>query len=96
MKNQIKIGDIVLSKAGRDGGRYYVVMAREDNFAYICDGDLHKVEKPKKKKLKHLKLTDKKSDNVAEKQAKGIKIINSELRKAIKEFNSEADASEEK
>ena len=49
------LGTVVISKAGRDAGRYFVILdIADDAHVYICDGDLRKVQKPKKKKLKHL------------------------------------------
>ena len=45
-------GNIVLSKAGRDKGNYFVVLKTVDeNFVYIADGDLRKVDNPKLKKM---------------------------------------------
>ncbi len=88
MDTTFNVGDIVLSKAGRDGGRYYIVMSREENFAYICDGDLHKSDKPKKKKLKHLAHTGRASEYVNSKLSDGAKVTNAELRRAISEFET--------
>ena len=51
MEDNFNVGDIVLSKAGRDSGRHYVVVSTEENFVFICDGDLHKNDKPKKRLL---------------------------------------------
>lgn len=48
----------VCSKAGRDKGRFFAVLSIEADFAYIADGDLRKIEKPKRKKLKHLAPAD--------------------------------------
>lgn len=89
MDIEINIGDIVLSKAGRDSGRYYIVIKREENFAFICDGDLHKTDKPKKKKLKHLKSDGHSSEYVKAKLDEGAKVTNAELRRAISEFEAE-------
>ena len=86
MDLQIKTGDIVLSKAGRDKGRYFIVMKTENIFAYVCDGDLRKTDKPKKKKIKHLKATGEKSEYAIEKLEAGEKLTNAELRRAISEF----------
>lgn len=89
MDSEFNAGDLVLSNAGRDSGRYYIVMETEDNFAYICDGDLHKTDKPKKKKFKHLKNSMKNCDYVSAKISEGIKVTNAELRRAITEFEAE-------
>jgi ribosomal protein L14E/L6E/L27E len=51
-------GLAVHSKAGRDKGRFFVVLALEGDYALIADGDLRKIDKPKRKKLKHLGVTN--------------------------------------
>ena len=60
---EIKVGSIVRSIAGHDKGSLLLVVALEKGYAYVADGKLRKIEKPKKKKLKHLQgfcnLTDK-------------------------------------
>ena len=49
------LGRVVRSKAGRDKGRRFAVIAIEDDaHVRIADGDTHKVGNAKKKKLKHL------------------------------------------
>jgi len=47
-------GSVVRSKAGRDKGRFFVVLSLEDQFVYLADGDLRKISKPKRKKLMHV------------------------------------------
>ncbi|MDD3840356.1 MAG: hypothetical protein PHP06_07245 [Clostridia bacterium] len=61
MKNdKIKIGQLVLSKAGRDKGRYFLIWDIVDqDYVKIVDGDLRKIKKPKKKKIKHLVICNK-------------------------------------
>lgn len=86
MEDNFNVGDIVLSKAGRDSGRYYVVVSQIENFVFICDGDLHKSDKPKKKKMKHVSATGSRSEYIAEKIAEDSKVTNTELRRAIQEF----------
>lgn len=51
-------GSAVLSKAGRDKNRFFAVIGLEGEYALIADGDLRKIENPKRKKLKHLQLTN--------------------------------------
>lgn len=55
---EAKIGMIVRSAAGHDRGNFLVIIAVEGDFAYIADGKERKLKKPKKKRLKHLKLTN--------------------------------------
>ncbi len=50
------VGSIVLSLAGRDGKRLFVVVAIDeaDGYVYLADGKLRQIQHPKKKKSKHI------------------------------------------
>ena len=58
LKLKCRKGDFVLSLAGRDEGRIHLVIDADENYAFIADGDTRKVQKPKKKKIKHLRLLE--------------------------------------
>ncbi|NLY45217.1 MAG: hypothetical protein GX053_04410 [Tissierella sp.] len=68
----ITVGQVVMSKAGRDKGRIFLVHDIIDaQYVSIIDGDLRKLDNPKKKKIKHLivyntilSLKDKFEDNI--------------------------------
>ena len=48
---------VATSLAGRDKGRRFVIVGvLDDEHVYIADGKMRRIEKPKKKKLKHLKV----------------------------------------
>jgi len=48
-------GQLVISKAGRDHNRHFIVLQIVDEqFVLLVDGDLRKIENPKLKKTKHL------------------------------------------
>lgn len=79
-------GDIVFSTAGRDKDAYYVVMAVEEGYAYICNGKGRKTDKPKKKKIKHLKTGIGHSDHIAGKLLAGEKVSNAALRRELEQF----------
>lgn len=83
---EVSPGNIVYSLAGRDSGSYFVVMAITDNFAYICDGRNRKTDKPKKKKVKHLKTGCGHADYIARKIEKGEKVTNAELKSELKPY----------
>lgn len=83
---EIGIGSVVISKAGRDKGDNFIVLSLDGEFAMLANGDLRKVDKPKKKKLKHLQKTNYVSDFIAEKMKNVGKVTNSEVRKALAEF----------
>lgn len=83
---EFHLGDIVYSMSGRDMGRYYVVMYIDGGFAGICDGDLHKTDKVKRKNVKHLKHSGSFCEYVRRKLEGGEKVTNAELRRSIGEF----------
>ena len=55
---EIERGSLVYSIAGRDKGSLFLVLKRDGDFVYLADGDLRKVENPKKKKIKHINKTN--------------------------------------
>ena len=48
-------GRVVLSAAGRDAGRLFLILSVEGDFALIADGKVRRLETPKRKRLKHLR-----------------------------------------
>lgn len=80
-------GLIVKAIAGRDKDKYFVVLSVEDeSFCYIADGKRRKVDMPKRKKIKHLEVTELMSDLIREKLEGGQVIGNSMVRKELKVF----------
>lgn len=55
--NSIKVGSVVISSAGHDCGRAMAVTAVEGNVVYVADGKERKLTSPKKKNIKHVRLT---------------------------------------
>ena len=85
--NEAKSGAVVLSKSGRDSGRYFVVVRIvNDDYVYIVDGELRKLEKPKLKKVKHLKFTGDVLEGIAAKLSEGKQIFDSEIRSAVRKY----------
>jgi ribosomal protein L14E/L6E/L27E len=81
------IGRAAYSKAGRDKGRLLIVIAiRDEDFVLVADGDLRPLEKPKKKRIKHLHYTGFVAEDIAVKIGSGSKVLNSDLRDAIKDI----------
>ncbi|MDR3294025.1 MAG: KOW domain-containing RNA-binding protein [Clostridiales bacterium] len=93
----IPVGAIVYSKAGRDKGRYYVVVKTAENleFVYIADGELRKLERPKIKKEKHLRDTKFVIEKLAEKFTGGKVVHNAEVRSALRPYNDKTDGTVE-
>jgi ribosomal protein L14E/L6E/L27E len=55
---QYSIGQVVFSKCGHDKGKAYIVISKADEYLYLCDGDIRPMNKAKKKKSKHVQVTD--------------------------------------
>lgn len=61
------VGQFVLSTAGRDKDRIHVVCSIIDSeYVLIADGKTRKINKPKKKKTRHIKLLGYKDEMLAE------------------------------
>ena len=80
------MGCIVQSLAGRDKGKLFLVVGVEENYVYLVDGDIRKVENPKRKKIKHIELTRFFDANMAERIVKKNKITNQDVKRVIKEI----------
>lgn len=88
LSESISIGQIVKSKAGRDKGRIFLVYKVIDNQnVLIVDGDLRKLDNPKKKKIKHLIIYNTILPELEVKLASKIKINNAYIRKLLEPFN---------
>lgn len=84
MANEARPGRICRSKSGRDKGRYFIIKeVADENYVYIVDGMLRKMQNPKKKKLKHLELKPEIVETIAEKFSSGTKVFDAEIASAI-------------
>lgn len=75
-----KTGMLAKSKAGHDAGHIYVIMDIDDTYVYLADGRIRTVEKPKKKKRKHVQLICREYDAAA--------VDNVAVKRILKEFNN--------
>lgn len=79
----VEPGRVVLSKAGRDAGRRFVVLQADDTFAYVADGDLRKVESLKKKKHRHLRALPEFFSDIADIVRDGSLPSNAAIRRCL-------------
>ena len=81
------IGRFAISKAGHDKTHIYVITAVEGDFAYLCDGRLKPLEKPKKKRVKHIQFVNAQvSGELLERLESGACVRNEEIKYAIKTY----------
>lgn len=85
MENNLCIGSIVLSTAGRDKDRIYLVSKLiDENFVFVVDGNFRLFANPKKKRIKHIKLTSEVVKTIKEKIENEKKVFDSEVFSALK------------
>ena len=77
---------LIVSKAGRDKGQLFFVIDTDAQYVYLADGKSRKLEKPKRKKRKHVQQVPRTESRIAEKIRNGEKVLNSELRKELASF----------
>lgn len=77
------VGSVVLALSGRDSGGLFVVLSADGNgFLYYANGKDRTVEKPKKKKQKHVRVLGK--SPIMDISA----VTNKQLRKALSAFKA--------
>lgn len=79
-----EIGDIAISKAGHDKGNKYLIIKKEKDFVYLVDGKLKKLDKAKKKNIKHIQILHIDDNFIKDKINNGI--INEEIKYFLKTF----------
>ncbi len=82
--------DIVVSLNGRDRGKRFYVIATEENYVLLCDGKTRRLEKPKRKKIKHIRFESKDTGRTAMKILNNEKVTNSEIRRSLAEITARA------
>ena len=82
-RKTIEEADIVISRNGRDEGKRFLVIGSDGEYSLLADGKGRRIEKPKRKKNKHLLREDRINDNTAAKLTAGEKMTNNEVRRAL-------------
>ena len=79
----INISDVVVSTAGRDQGEWFYVIAEDQTYLFLANGKDRTLDKPKRKKRKHVQKVLRSETRVAEKLRCGDKVLNGELRRDL-------------
>ena len=79
----INISDVVKTTAGRDAGQWFYVIDADPVFLLLANGKDRTLEKPKRKKRKHVQKVLRSETRVAEKLRSGDKVLNGELRRDL-------------
>ena len=92
-KPDINISDVVVSTTGRDAGNWFYVVNEDPVYLFLANGRDRTLEKPKRKKRKHVEKVLRSETRVAEKLWHGDKVLNGELRRDLA-FLARENASE--
>lgn len=84
----ISESDIVISLNGRDEGKHFFVLGIEEEYVLLANGKGRRIERPKRKKLKHVQFVAKPDCRVSEKIRNNEKISNSDLRRALAQYEA--------
>ena len=81
--DNFRIADVVVSTAGHDRGELFYVASTDEQFLYLVNGKDRTLDKPKRKKRRHVQLVLRSETRVAEKIRSGDKVLNGELRRDL-------------
>lgn len=88
---EYKKGYFARSKAGHDKGKTYIIIegTREtgkEDIVMVSDGELKPIEKPKRKRTKHLQIVLKTDEAIWTKMTNGQEIRNEDIKRAIENY----------
>ena len=84
-EGETMIGMFATSKAGHDRNGVYLILDETEEYVFLVDGIYRTVEKPKRKKKKHIQIINKEADPViAGKIRRKDPITNEEIKREIK------------
>ncbi len=87
--------NLVEATAGREKGKIFFVLDTQGEYVLLADGKSRRVEAPKRKKQKHVRLLAPGDCRVADKIRSNEKITNSELRKALAVIGGKSNPDQE-
>lgn len=83
---ELQVGQLVLSWAGKDKGRHFLILKIDGAFVYLADGDLRKVSRAKRKNIKHVRPLRQVSPQIAQKIQRGLRLTDQEVKEAISQM----------
>ena len=86
---QVNIGTVVEVLRGRDQGKLMMIESIVDHeYVRLVDGVGRTLDKPKLKKLKHLRDTGEILDGIAVKLTTGVQVFDAEIKSALRHVSS--------
>ncbi len=82
------VGCFARSLAGHDKCTVYVIICADNEYVYLSDGKNRPVDRPKKKKRKHIQIINKKDGTIESKHVNQTHATNEDIKRAIKIYIS--------
>ncbi|WP_406677303.1 RNA-binding protein [Moorella sp. ACPs] len=81
---ELKVGQLVYSRAGRDRGRPFLIwQLAGPGRVYLVDGRLRRTSKPKLKNVLHVQAVNRVATVIADRLKRGEVVTDAEVRRAI-------------
>ena len=80
---EFEVGMMAKSLSGHDKDSLYVIMDTKDDFVFLVDGKIRTLDKPKKKRKKHIQIIYEKPQMIVEKLEKNETIQNEDIKRSI-------------
>ena len=81
-----KIGEFAKSKAGHDKEEIFIIINKEEEYVYLVDGKSRILDKPKKKKIKHIQVINQIDEELQQKLETNLILRDEEIKRAIKSY----------
>lgn len=83
---EFTVGQVVFSKCGRDKKYPFIIYSVEGDFLFLVDGKMRPLEKPKKKKIKHVQPVNYIDEAIKQKLENKLYLNNSDVKKALAKY----------
>ena len=94
LPDNFNISDVVVSTAGRDQGELFYVIDEDPVYLMLANGKDRTLDKPKRKKRRHVQKVLRSETRVVEKLIRGDKVLNSELRRDLAYLSRDMQAND--
>lgn len=88
---EYELGQMVKSKAGRDQDSYFLIVDISPEYVILVDGQSRRLEKPKRKKKKHVQITHLIAEDIAMAIKDGLKLNNADIRRRLGELLKQSE-----
>lgn len=79
-----KIGEFAKSKAGHDKDEIFIIINIEEEYVYLVNGQSRTLEKPKKKKMKHIQVINYTDLELQNKLDANLILRDEDIKRAVK------------